>query len=135
MSQANVYERGSQRGEGIDRIHVIITLPMGRPDLKEAIDRAIETTPGAVALLDGVIYTKFWTAIVYGQSQFAVEGTPLIDNRLAASTDKIPVYAVAAFNSKGELENYEELSKEAYLAQKAKIAKDAFEVPMKTIDK
>jgi hypothetical protein len=51
--------------------------------MKEAIDQAIESKPGAVALVDGVVYQKIWyIPYIYGQSGFTVEGTPLIDPAL-----------------------------------------------------
>ena len=49
----------------------------GIPDMKEAIDRAIEQYPGAVALTDGVIYSKGWSCGLFGQNEYVVEGTPL----------------------------------------------------------
>lgn len=45
--------------------------------MKEAIDRAIEQHPGAVGLVDGVLKHKSWWALLYGQSSYIVEGTPL----------------------------------------------------------
>lgn len=75
--------RGKQRVTGVDTTHIISFIPTGRPDAKEALDRAIESTPGAVALLDGVISTKFWyIPYIYGQQSVIVEGTPLIDPKL-----------------------------------------------------
>jgi len=75
--------RGKNRVTGKDTAHIIVFIPTGRPDAKEALDRAIESTPGGVALMDGVISTNFWyIPYIYGQQSVIVEGTPLIDPKL-----------------------------------------------------
>lgn len=97
MSRGAEFERGTQRVVGEDKAHIIVFIPTGQPNAKEALDKAIESTPGAVALLDGVITHKFWwIPYIYGQSSIEVEGTPLIDPRLkpgyrAANTQTIPL--------------------------------------------
>lgn len=72
------------RVKGKDSKSIILLIPMGTPNLKSAVDKAIEQYPGAVALSDGVIYYKYWNAIFFGKSQYEVEGTPVypstIDN-------------------------------------------------------
>lgn len=97
MSRGAEFERGYGRVVGEDKAHIIIFIPTGTPNAKEALDRAIESTPGAVALLDGVITHKsWWIPYIYGQSTIEVEGTPLIDPRLkpgyrADSSSGIPL--------------------------------------------
>lgn len=54
-------------------------IPLGFPNMKEAIDKAIEKYPGAIGLVDGVVKSKGWTAILYGQNSYVVEGTPLYE--------------------------------------------------------
>ncbi len=82
-SKAASFERSKNRVEGTDKVHWIVVLPTGRPHMKEAIDRALENTPGSVALLDGVVKTRFWyIPYVYGRQYITVEGTPLIDPSL-----------------------------------------------------
>lgn len=72
-------KRAGNRITGEDLVHVIIFIPTGVPNLKEAIDRTIESTPGAVALVDGVVYFRSWMIpLLYGQSAYIVEGTPLL---------------------------------------------------------
>jgi len=79
LSEIGKYQRGSDRVIGEDIAHIIIFIPTGIPNLKEAIDRAIEVVPGAVALVDGVVYrTDFYIPFLYGQAKYLVEGTPLI---------------------------------------------------------
>jgi hypothetical protein len=82
LSKASTLTRSSQRTDGQDKIHIIIFIPTGSINLKEAVDRALAKVPGSVALLDGVIYQSSWWAILYGQSSFTVEGTALIDPTL-----------------------------------------------------
>jgi len=75
------YKRGENRVEGIDKKHIILFIPTGIPNMKEAIDKAIESAPGGVALVDGVVYhTSWWIPYIYGQTYFTVEGTPLINS-------------------------------------------------------
>ncbi len=46
---------------------------VGIPNLKEALDRAIQQEPGADALVDGVVYWKYY----YVWNVYEVEGTAL----------------------------------------------------------
>ena len=83
LSRASDFKRGKDRVIGKDLKHIIIFIPTGRPDAKEALDKAIETTPGAVALADGAITSHWWyIPYIYGRQWFEVEGTPLIDQKL-----------------------------------------------------
>lgn len=90
-SKAETFSRSSSRVKGIDKIHIIIFIPTGVPNMKEAIDQAIESKPGGVALVDGVVYQKFWwIPYIYGQSSYVVEGTPLIDPALTGNVVSKP---------------------------------------------
>jgi hypothetical protein len=83
LSRASSFQRGSARVVGEDIAHIVVLFPTSVPNMKEAIDRAIESTPGAVALTDGVVYQRsFYIPLIYGQSGFKVEGLPLIDPAL-----------------------------------------------------
>lgn len=83
MSRGAEFTRSPKRVTGEDTAHIIVFIPTGTPNAKEAMDRAIESVPGAVGLLDGVITTKaWWIPYIYGQSSVIVEGTPLIDPKL-----------------------------------------------------
>ena len=64
---------------------MILFIPLGAPNLKEAIDKAIEQHPGAVALADGVVKSKWMSFLLYGQTSYIVEGTPLYPADLQAS--------------------------------------------------
>ncbi|MCX7862424.1 MAG: hypothetical protein N2449_05455 [Bacteroidales bacterium] len=115
LSKAGTFTRGKMRTEGKDLVHMIIYIPIGIPNMKEAIDKAIEKVPGAVALVDGVLYHKSFWFLVYGQTMYVVEGTPLIDPSLAETKcNNIPEYLVVKFNSKGDIAEYKEINKEEY---------------------
>ena len=73
------FVKGDTRVKGKDLVHTILFFPLGAPNLKEAIDKAIESTPGAIGLADGVVKSKSWYAIVYGQNAYIVEGTPIFE--------------------------------------------------------
>lgn len=52
--------------------------PLGNPQVKEAVDRAIEKAgPGYDALLDGVIYSHYKVFLLFGTFGFSIEGTPI----------------------------------------------------------
>jgi hypothetical protein len=87
-SKANTFVRGESIIKGEDIKHWIIFIPTGNPSISQAINKAIDSYPGAVALLDVVIYGKFWwIPYIYGQFGFIVEGTPLIDPSLATANE------------------------------------------------
>lgn len=69
--------QGTHRVQGYDKAHSVLFFLFKRPDLKEAVDNAIEGYPNAVGLTDGVIYFKSWSCFFYGQSKYIVEGTPI----------------------------------------------------------
>lgn len=71
--------KGTTRVKGEDCAHMILFIPTGTPNMKEAIDRAIESTPGAIGLVDGVVKSSFWYALLYGKNKYIVEGTPLFE--------------------------------------------------------
>lgn len=70
------FKKATQRVQGVDKKWQILFIP-AIPNMKEAIDKAIEKYPGAIALTDGVVYSKTWSCGLFGQSKYIVEGTPL----------------------------------------------------------
>lgn len=78
-NEAASLQKANQRVKGVDRAHTILFLPIGTPNMKEAIDKAIDKYPGAIGLVDGVVKSKGWSVLLYGQSSFVVEGTPLYE--------------------------------------------------------
>lgn len=80
LSRGADFKRLPTRIKGEDRKSIIIFIPTGIPNAKEAMDNAIESVPGAVGLVDGVITQNSWyIPYIYGQTWIEVEGTPLID--------------------------------------------------------
>lgn len=71
------FQKGTKRVKGSDLAHQVLFLPLGFPNMKEAIDKAIEQIPGAIGLVDGVVKQSSWTCLLYGQNKYIVEGTPL----------------------------------------------------------
>lgn len=127
LTSGKEFKRSSDRNEGVDMIHMIIGIPTGTINLKEAIDRAIEKTPGAVALIDGVVYSKSWYAVLYGQTSYIVEGTPLIDPDIAEVPEKMPEYMAVELDRNGEVISAKGVTEEEYNKEKRKVLKDGKE--------
>ena len=85
LSRAADFKRGSNRVKAEDNVPIIFGFPVGMPNMKTALDHAIESTPGAVALTDGVVTQKVFNFVIFGQLGYEVEGTPLFDSKLQAS--------------------------------------------------
>lgn len=120
-TKAATFKRANARVRGEDMVHWIIVIPTGVPNAKEAMDRAIQSAPGAVALLDGVIYMRFWwIPYVYGQQSYIVEGTPLIDPSLASAWD-YGQYVVTYLDGDGRVKQTVGVTKEAYQEIKSKM--------------
>lgn len=80
LSHAADFRRATGRVVGEDSKPIITIIPTGDPSIKEAMDRAIESVPGAVALVDGAITAHSWYfPYIFGELSIEVEGTPLID--------------------------------------------------------
>lgn len=90
ISRSAELEKADKRVKGQDSKGVILSIPLGMPNMKEAIDRAIESYPGAIALSDGVIYSKGWSCFFYGKNKYVVEGTPVYLNGEAANAAAAP---------------------------------------------
>jgi len=77
--------KGSSRVEGKDGVYWFLFIPLGSPNLKEAVDRAIESAgPGYDALVDGVIYSQNFWYIITGYTGYKVIGTPIKTSELKA---------------------------------------------------
>jgi len=124
------FKRSKSRVTGIDKKHFIIIIPVGVPDMKTAIDVAIESTPNCIALVDGVVYYKYWyIPLIYGQMKYVVEGTPLIDPSITSIDDNtIPDYSRIELNSSNKIINIENITKEKYIATKESLIKQSLQV-------
>jgi len=74
-----VLHKADKRVKAEDKIPIVLGIPIGSPNMKEAIDKAIEQYPGAIGLADGVIKSKSFWALLYGEQGYVVEGTPLYE--------------------------------------------------------
>jgi len=78
MSTKNVdiggkYKKLDTRFEGVDSKPMILTIPLGTPDLKQAVDNCIEAGHGEL-ISNAVVEYAYWTAIVYGEVKYRVHG-------------------------------------------------------------
>jgi hypothetical protein len=73
---SNQFVKG-ERVTGEDKVPVVL-FPLGIPNFKTAVDRAIEKDRCAVALSD-VVITQLNQAFIVGQIGYRVEGTQVID--------------------------------------------------------
>ena len=89
-TQSTNLKKATVRVKGVDKSHLVLFFPLGTPNLKEAIDRAIEQYPGAIALADGVVKSKFIYFLLYGQNSYIVEGTPLYPADMQQGTYNSP---------------------------------------------
>ena len=61
-----------------------------QPNMKEAVDRAIEAAgPGYDALIDGVVDNTVLILVLYNQGCFVVEGTPINTKDASASSQEL----------------------------------------------
>lgn len=77
LSTKNVNVSGVKQGDrqsGEDCVNHVFFIPLGQPDMKNAIDRALEKGKGDI-LIDSVFSAKGWSAVLFGESCYVVEGT------------------------------------------------------------
>jgi uncharacterized membrane protein len=92
LSRGADFKRGTNRVKGEDIVVITGFNVPSTPNMKTAIDRAIEYVPGAVALLDGVISQKTISYPFYTKFGYVVEGTPLVD--MGILSNSVPTPAV-----------------------------------------
>jgi hypothetical protein len=77
------------RVTGEDMAWAVLGIPLGAPNLKEAIDRAIESAgPGYDALIDGVVYHIYNFYLVVSKAGYKVEGTPVKTREVIAQAEQ-----------------------------------------------
>jgi len=122
LSRGADFKRGTTRIQGEDKVSIIIFIPTGTPNIKQAIDKAIQSVPGAVALLDGVVTSKGWyIPYIYGESSFVVEGTPLIDPKLTCTAQLPSNYIVSKLDKKGKVIETKYVTKDEFELTKKRI--------------
>jgi hypothetical protein len=95
------------------------------PNLDGLLPKAIESVPGAIALVDGVITAHSWyIPIIYGRSWYVVEGTPLINSKIA-STKSIGNYMVSKLDKDGHVKEFKIVDKANYEKLRNKVINDA----------
>lgn len=125
LSRASEFQRADVRAEGVDTKHIIVFIPTGVPNAKEAIDRAIEQVPGGVALLDGVLSVHhFYIPFLYGQSSYIVRGTVLIDPALVRADQLDDDTMILALDEQGSMLDTRHLT-EAEIAELKELAQNA----------
>lgn len=80
LTRGAEFTRGP-RVEGTDTRAIVLFIPVGVPNAKEAMDQAIQGVPGCIGLLDGVVDSEFFD-LIFGYMQYRVKGTCLIDPKL-----------------------------------------------------
>jgi uncharacterized membrane protein len=94
LSRGADFKRGTNRVKGEDIVVLTGFNVPSTPNMKTAIDRAIEYVPGAVALLDGVISQKTVSYPFYTKFGYVVEGTPLVDMGILSNSVPTPAIYV-----------------------------------------
>ncbi|MFT7005589.1 MAG: hypothetical protein ACJAXJ_000087 [Colwellia sp.] len=95
QSQISKATTDNVRVTGEDMKQIIVFIPTGRPDMKEALDEAIETKPCGIALKDATLTSySWWIPYIYGQSKIIAEGKVLEDTECLASRNANSVMAV-----------------------------------------
>lgn len=117
LSRVADFKRAASRIEGEDKVFMIVIIPTGNPNMQTAIDKAIQSVPGAVALLDGVVtFRSFYIPYVYGESSYVVEGTPLIDPKLIGELPTNHIFC--ALDTSNNVREIRYLSKVQYVSLK-----------------
>lgn len=93
LSRGAEFVRGDHRVEGED-VKPIIIFPLGIPNAKEAMDNAIQSVPGCVGLVDGVLEQEFFS-FIFGYVKYRVKGTCLLDPKQTAKASS-PNLSLAA---------------------------------------
>ena len=95
-SRASEFTRSNQRVEGEDMYHIIIFIPTKfNITIEDAVDKALQKVPGAIALVDAVLRSKsFWIPYIYGRAGYYVEGNVLVDPKLASTDGNSTTYLV-----------------------------------------
>ena len=69
----------TQRVSGRDTRWLVVCVPLGMPNIKDAADIAIAKVPNCVGLSDVAIYDGGWWGILTGQTWFEIEGNPIFE--------------------------------------------------------
>lgn len=121
LTRGASFKRAQSRVTGEDSAAIIIIIPTGVPNMKTAIDKAIEGVPGAIALLDGVLSMRQWyIPPLFGETAYIVEGTPLIDPALTAHSQLPSNRIISRLDKKGNVVETKYVTKAEYESVKKK---------------
>jgi hypothetical protein len=115
-NRAGEYVRNSQRVTGDDTAHIIIIIPTRmNVTIEEAVDNALNQIPGAVALVDVALrYTSFYIPYIYGRMAYIVEGSTLVDPKLANLENDTSFPYMVFFTNDGKNFSQINISEEEY---------------------
>lgn len=126
LEKLSSLEKSSKKTIGEDKTGIIIFIPTHTTKIDQAISNTIDGIPGCVALLDGVVYSKFWwIPYIYGEQKYVVEATPLIDPSLAEDSQVLPKYGIVHLDKKGNFESIKSISEQEYSLEKKKILRNS----------
>jgi hypothetical protein len=124
LEKLSSLQKSSEKITGEDKSSIIIIIPTRKIKIDQAISNTIDGIPGCVALLDGVVYSKFWfIPYVYGEQKIVVEATPLIDNTISKSQKKLPKYGKIFLDKKGNIKSIESISDANFAFESGNIKK------------
>lgn len=95
LSKMDMYEKCAERSVGEHSVPIIFGIPVGKPDIEEACDRAVEKA-GGVFLTDAVITYEFFS-FIFGYMKYIVEGDVWCASSKIGSSDtptKVPDYVL-----------------------------------------
>ena len=113
------YKISKSRTSGEFRVSIILFFPTGNvgtsDSFKEAIDRAIEATPGAVALTNVVVnYGGWYIPLIYGQYYVEVKGDAVVDVTAKVS-DNGDSYFYGEYDDNENLIDFKTIDKDNYI--------------------
>jgi hypothetical protein len=122
LEKLSSLEKSSERTKGEDKTSIIIIIPTRKIKIDQAISNTIDGIPGCVALLDGVVYSKFWyIPYIYGEQKIVIEATPLVDPSIATSSKTLPKYGKIFLDKKGDIKSIESISEVDFAFEKNKL--------------
>ena len=109
--------------QGNDKRGIIILIPTKKIRVSNAIDNAINSIPGCVALTDVKVYYKVWyIPYVYGREKFVVEGRALIDPSVVVT--ETSNFGKVLLDEHGNVKSYISISDAEYEYEKNKVIGD-----------
>jgi hypothetical protein len=73
-------EATGEKTHGEDCVHIICVFPTGTPNLKQAVDQALEAKNAYMLTNARIKFTDFYIPYIYGQIKYEVDGTPVRRN-------------------------------------------------------